>query len=62
MRQAIAVQIMYIHVATVFGDPRCHHRGMIERMTPIPENTANTVLEAVIAAPSTFLGLNLPGS
>ena len=46
-RQASAVQIMYMHVPT-FRDPRCHQRGMTDKVSPIPENTVNTVLETVI--------------
>lgn len=50
-RQASAVQIMYIHVPTCnLHDSMCHHRGMTERVNPIPENTVNTVFEAVISA------------
>ena len=46
-RQASAVQIMYMHVPT-FRDPRCHQRGMTDKVSPIPENTVNTVLETVM--------------
>ena len=46
-RQAIAVQTPYMYVPT-FRDPRCHQRGMTDKMNPIPENTVNTVLETVM--------------
>ena len=48
-RQASAVQIMYIHVPT-FHDSKCQYKGTTERTNPIPENTVNAVLEAVILA------------
>jgi len=48
-RQVSAVQIMNTHVPT-FRASRCQVRGMSEMMNPIPENTVNTVLEAVILA------------
>jgi len=47
-KHAIAVQIMYAHVPT-FRASRCQGRGMSERINPIPENTVNVVLEAVIS-------------
>ena len=46
-RQASAVQTEYMHVPT-FRDPRCHQRGMTDKMSPIPENTVKIVLETVI--------------
>ena len=46
-RQVSAVQAAYMHVPT-FRDARCHQRGMTDKMSPIPENTVNTVLEMVI--------------
>src|ERR1700753_4059133 len=46
-RQAIAVQTPYMYVPT-FRDPRCHQRGMTDKMSPIPENTVNTVLTTAI--------------
>lgn len=49
-RQASAVQIMYMHVA-IF---RCHHKGMTDKTNPIPENTVNAVLEAVIVRDRVF--------
>lgn len=39
---------MNMHVPTLHNS-RCHHRGISERTSPIAENTANTVLEAVIS-------------
>ena len=48
-RQASAVQIMYMHVPT-FRDSRCHQRGMTDKVSPIPEKTVNTVLEAAMEA------------
>ena len=47
IRQASAVQTAYMHVPT-FRDPRCHQRGMTDKVSPIPENTVKTVLETVI--------------
>jgi len=49
MRQASAVQIIYMDVPT-FRASRCQGRGMSERMNPTPENTVKTVLEAVIGS------------
>ena len=46
-RQASAVQAAYMHVPT-FRDPRCHQRGMTDKVSPIPENTVNTVLTTAI--------------
>ena len=46
-RQASAVQTAYMQVAT-FRDPRCHQRGMTDKVSPIPDNTVKTVLEMVI--------------
>ena len=46
-RQASAVQSMNMQVPT-FHDSRCHQRGTIEMMIPIPENTVNAVFKAVI--------------
>ena len=46
-RQASAVQTPYMHVPT-FRDSRCHKRGITDKVSPIPENTVNTVLETVI--------------
>jgi hypothetical protein len=40
---------MYMHVPT-FHDSRCHQRGTIERINPVPENTVYAVLAAVIFA------------
>ena len=48
-RQASAVQTAYMHVPT-FRDPRCHQRGMTDKVSPIPENTVNTVLVTVMEA------------
>ena len=46
-RQASAVQTANMHVPT-FRDPRCHQRGMTDKVSPIPENKVNTVLDTVI--------------
>jgi hypothetical protein len=48
-RQPSAVQIMYVQVPT-FRNLKCQYRGMTERTSPIPANTENTVVEAVILA------------
>ena len=48
-RQASAVQTAYMHVPT-FRDARCHQRGVTDKVNPIPENTVNAVLEAVMEA------------
>ena len=47
-RQASAVQTMYMQVPT-FQASKCQYRGTTARMNPIPENTENTVVEAVIS-------------
>ena len=57
-RQASAVQTMYMQVPT-FQASKCQYRGTTARMNPIPENTENTVVEAVI--PVRWVSWNLPG-
>ena len=48
-RQPSAVQIMYVQVPT-FRAFKCQYRGTTESTNPIPTNTENTVVEAVISA------------
>ena len=47
-RQASAVQTMNMQVPT-FRAFKCQYRGTTERTSPIPANTENTVVEAVIS-------------
>ena len=48
-RKPSAVQIMNMQVPA-FQASKCQYRGTTERTNPIPENTENAVVEAVISA------------
>ena len=63
-RQPSAVQIMNMEVPT-FQASKCQYRGTTERMNPIPENTENAVVEAIIPARCDYqnrLGIDMKAS